>query len=221
MTSTIQGIGIVSTTKNFVLLKDIVTNPQNIRSSVNTITAEKLHGVGTSIIAHIAKICLSEGKEGVFLSSLKEAEGFYERCGFENLFLDEDVLRSMFISAKKLQTPEISSSLFRAGASLTPTESTGKPSPCTSSDAIENGPEELAPESAQWPEAPCLPTKADQHEEPSYSPLQVSTRQGTRKIMIEIVSKWEKRCHFFLQGTESPVRMIAIVPSLTISLPSL
>ena len=124
MTSKIQGIAIVSTTKNFVVLRDIVTNPENIRRSINTTTAEKLHGVGTSIIAQIARTCLSEGKEGIFLSSLEEAEGFYSKCGFEKLSPDEDCLKSMFLSAKKLQTPEVALSLLRTGASLTPTDST-------------------------------------------------------------------------------------------------
>ena len=118
--SKIQGVAIIDKTNRFLIVQDLVANPDNIRGAINTSTTPRVPGVGTALIAESARTCLSEGKEGVFLKALDAAKGFYEHCGFEAIDPTASSLSAMFLSARKVQTPPLLSTLMVDGASLTP-----------------------------------------------------------------------------------------------------
>lgn len=85
-TSKIQGVALIYlNADNYVRVRDIVTNPDNVRGSINKSTEKKISGIGTALIAESSKICLKETRAGLYLTALKSAEGFYEKLGFEKV----------------------------------------------------------------------------------------------------------------------------------------
>lgn len=67
----------------------MVTNPINIRSSVNSTEDDRVRGAGTNLIVHIAKECLEKKYNGLYLESVDSALPFYQKLGFEELDSEE------------------------------------------------------------------------------------------------------------------------------------
>lgn len=109
----IQGVAVVYETKRLLIIRDIVTNPENIRGVLTT-TDKAVRGVGTALVAESARQCLSSGKSGVFLKALWGAQEFYKNCGFEVLDSSKTWLPSMFLSVSSMPR------LMKEGVSLTP-----------------------------------------------------------------------------------------------------
>jgi N-acetylglutamate synthase-like GNAT family acetyltransferase len=188
----LQGVAVVSRTRNFIVIKDIITNPDNVQGPINKSAAEKIRGAGTAIVAEVGRRCLSEGKKAVYLISVDTAIPFYTKCGFQALDRAEADLPSMILSAQKLNSSEISQTLFPRGASLTPLllehkDATASASPPATLQAPSKG---LA--------SSYIPHKRKAAPKKNQAFKIEDVEGGKVKPFVPLLNNWEDRCHTIL-----------------------
>ena len=78
-------LGMMSLSINYdrVYIELLVTNPINIRSSVNDHEPNKVSGAGSTLLLQAEEIAIKEGKNFVYLTPLNTAVGFYKKNGYE------------------------------------------------------------------------------------------------------------------------------------------
>lgn len=81
--STVQSIALISNEPNRFFLKYLITNPNNIRSDLNSREPNRVTGAGTAIIHHLLKKCLIENKKSLQLYFTPDSEQFYRKLYFE------------------------------------------------------------------------------------------------------------------------------------------
>lgn len=227
-TSKIQGVAVVYRTPNFLVLKDLVSNPENIRGPINTREAPKVHGIGTAIIAKIAMTCRTEGKVGVFLKALNEAQGFYTHCGFEFLDRSKTGLPSMFlpVQSEQISTPIVPQFPPKASFSSVTTEpsallekplETQSPLPMNDENHFSQ-PTQLTVKSLIHPKAACAarihqsilsktllfhPLRRSRHIPPrkTESPPKVRTKKQIDRIST-LLRDWKKKCYLQLSSPD-------------------
>lgn len=79
-----QAMMILEVKSNHVYVAYLVTNPINIRSSVNENEPDKVKGAGTCLLQKAEEIAIHEGKESIKLYALSSAITFYEKNGFHS-----------------------------------------------------------------------------------------------------------------------------------------
>lgn len=77
-----QGMMVVQAQQNHVYVALLVTNPINIRSSVNDNEPNKVQGAGTCLLNKAEEIAIMEGKDYVRLTPLNSAVAFYKKNGY-------------------------------------------------------------------------------------------------------------------------------------------
>jgi hypothetical protein len=81
-TNTIQAFMSVDLSPNEVYIAYLVTNPKNIRSSLNDHEVGKVKGAGTALLQMAEKIAQETGRGTVKLTPLESAVSFYKKMGF-------------------------------------------------------------------------------------------------------------------------------------------
>lgn len=92
-----QGMMTVRVQDDHVLISYLVTNPNNIRSSLNDHEPNTMRGVGTQLLKKAEGIALLEGKKNVCLDALPSSVGFYEKLGYQKL--NEDSFQMYKVTA--------------------------------------------------------------------------------------------------------------------------
>ena len=82
---TIQAIAITQQKKSTLFLEALITNPHNVRSSVNEDEPEKTRGAGSALINHIVDRCLKKDLQKISLSYLTSSVPFYKAHGFTEI----------------------------------------------------------------------------------------------------------------------------------------
>lgn len=225
--SKVHGVAILYKTQNFVIIQDLVTNPENIRAPINRRTSQKVRGAGTSVIAEAARMCISEGKQGLYLKALPKAVEFYRRCGFEPIDATEETTPSLFLSTQKLKTQEISSLLLKNGVSLTPDIVESKNSRQESSGSDKKEP--VAPEQREDEKSHSSELRAKVVVKPKSTfffrrqnllrlsehlfftqfkrKTQAKTRQNRKRTfqtLINTLDQWKFRCYRILGESATP-----------------
>ncbi len=77
-----QGMMMLQLKTDHVYIQYLVTNPINIRSSVNNGETKKVRGVGTCLLNKAEEIAVQEGKGSIQLHSFASAVPFYRKGGF-------------------------------------------------------------------------------------------------------------------------------------------
>lgn len=79
-----QGMMHLSVNPEYVKIDFLVTNPTNIRSSVNASETKKVTGAGTALLKKAEQIAVENGKSEIKLTSRPSALAFYIKNGFYN-----------------------------------------------------------------------------------------------------------------------------------------
>lgn len=103
----IHGFMVLSVESDHVYVNYLVTNPNNIRSSVNE-NVPKVEGAGTCLLKQAEKIAFEKSKwEGVVLTPVSSAIAFYQKLGFSfDHFLGCRMSKTLAVIASSI-TPKI------------------------------------------------------------------------------------------------------------------
>ncbi|MBS0626985.1 MAG: GNAT family N-acetyltransferase [Verrucomicrobia bacterium] len=99
----IKSIAMTINEDNKLILEYLITDPRNIKTTVNSEEPDRVSGAGTSIIQYLFQKCLTEELEEIFLHSNPDAKKFYEKLGFEKIN-NRKTCNKMHITSEKIRT---------------------------------------------------------------------------------------------------------------------